>query len=68
MSSKQPRVCELCGARYDTNRATCPLDGAQLNNAPDPLAGLVLAGRYVIDQQIGAGGMGHRVPSAKSHR
>jgi serine/threonine protein kinase len=36
----------------------CPLDGGPLGDLPDPLIGRTIAGRYVITERIGAGGMG----------
>ncbi|HEY6881091.1 MAG TPA: protein kinase [Polyangiales bacterium] len=36
----------------------CPLDGARLEEAPDPLVGRTIGGRYLICELIGTGGMG----------
>ena len=52
------RVCEICGARFRGNPETCPLDGGTLVELPDPLLGRTVAGRFVIAERIGAGGMG----------
>ncbi len=52
------RVCEICGARFRGNPETCPLDGGALVELPDPLLGRTVAGRFVIAERIGAGGMG----------
>jgi serine/threonine protein kinase/predicted nucleic acid-binding Zn-ribbon protein len=52
------RICEICGARFRGNPETCPLDGGSLVDLPDPLLGRTVAGRFVIAERIGAGGMG----------
>ncbi len=52
------KVCEICRARFRGNPTACPLDGGRLLDLPDPLVGRVVAGRYVVEQKIGAGGMG----------
>lgn len=51
------KVCEICGARFRGDPAACPLDGGTLVPVPDPLVGRTLAGRYVIEERIGVGGM-----------
>ncbi|MCA9576710.1 MAG: protein kinase [Myxococcales bacterium] len=52
------KVCTICRARYRGNPTTCPLDGGALRDLPDPLIGRTIAGRYLIQERIGQGGMG----------
>ncbi len=51
-------ACEQCGARYSSDVDQCPVDGGTLLQLVDPILGRSLAGRYVIAEKIGAGGMG----------
>src|SRR5690606_10612820 len=50
--SLRARVCELCGVRFDTDRESCPLDGAALRDAPDPFVGSLIGGRYLLEERI----------------
>ena len=52
------KVCTICRARYRGNPTSCPLDGGALRDLPDPLIGRTVAGRYLIQERIGQGGMG----------
>ncbi len=59
------RICPQCGTRFEETLQFCPHDGsptyeAQSRQEPrtDPLIDLVVDGRYRIEKQIGAGGMG----------
>jgi len=51
-------VCEVCGARFRGSPSVCPLDGGKLVDVPDPMIGRTIAGRYVVHERIGVGGMG----------
>ena len=52
------RVCTTCRARFRGTPARCPFDGTELIELPDPLIGQQVAGRYVVQEKIGVGGMG----------
>ncbi|MGD0675537.1 MAG: serine/threonine-protein kinase [Polyangiaceae bacterium] len=51
------KSCPLCQIRYPTNAVYCFVDGAELVATRDPFIGTTLAGQYVIEDQIGEGGM-----------
>jgi serine/threonine-protein kinase len=51
------KACPQCNVRYPADATHCFLDGASLASAPDPMIGRTIAGRYVIDGQLGEGGM-----------
>ncbi len=55
-----PKVCPLCGLRYDAAATFCQKDGAVLTSAGgvDPFIGRLVLGQFRIDEPIGAGGMG----------
>jgi eukaryotic-like serine/threonine-protein kinase len=52
------RVCPRCDARFRGDIATCPIDGTALREPEDPFIGRTIAGRYLIEEQLGSGGMG----------
>lgn len=52
------KVCVNCRARFRGEADLCPLDGGRLVEVKDPLIGRTIAGRYIVQERIGAGGMG----------
>jgi serine/threonine-protein kinase len=55
-----PKVCPLCGLRYDAAATFCQKDGAILTTggSSDPFVGRVVLGQFRIEEAIGSGGMG----------
>ena len=51
------KLCPTCKLRYPTEAAHCFVDRTALIEVPDPYLGAVIAGRYRIEELIGAGGM-----------
>src|SRR5262245_59680735 len=52
------RQCPRCDARFRGDIRLCPIDGEVLIAPTDPFIGTMIAGRYVVEQLLGGGGMG----------
>ncbi len=51
------KVCPQCKQRYPHESSFCFVDGASLEPLPDARLGTTVAGRYVLEQVLGEGGM-----------
>src|SRR5689334_5566207 len=51
------KTCEQCHLRYPNESTFCFVDGKALVHLQDPRVGMTLAGRYVIEEVLGDGGM-----------
>ncbi len=50
--------CPRCKLRFRADVTHCPMDGELLSRLEDPLLGRSIAGRYLVADRIGGGGMG----------
>src|SRR5690348_17318514 len=51
------KVCPTCNLRYQNDDERCFADGAALVHMPDARIGTVLNGRFLVEAQLGEGGM-----------
>jgi len=51
------KTCPQCKLTYPDERTFCFVDGADLHAVKDPRLGAVLAGRYLLEDVLGQGGM-----------
>ncbi|HKU41795.1 MAG TPA: hypothetical protein VJR89_26745, partial [Polyangiales bacterium] len=54
----ETQQCPRCQLRYRSDVSHCLMDGAALVRVEDPWLGRSVAGRYLVVEKIGDGGMG----------